>query len=122
MSPGGEFVPPEEPEGERMIDMQIIPEAPAHPRIAASNVLPVLFVLEHDPSALNVLMADLSRRFGNDFTVMGRTSPGAALTALQDLASAARAVALLLVDGGSSEDFLTRAHELHPRAKRVLLV
>ena len=37
------------------------------------------------------------------------------------MAAANEPVALLLVDDAAS-DFLARAHELHPRAKRVLLV
>jgi thioredoxin reductase (NADPH) len=86
-----------------------------------SVVLPVLFVVDHDPNSLDVLLSDLSRRFGNDFTVKGETSPEAALAALQEMAAANEPVALLLVDDAAS-DFLARAHELHPRAKRVLLV
>jgi thioredoxin reductase (NADPH) len=82
---------------------------------------PVLFVVDHDESSLRVLLADLTRRFGNDFTVRGNSSTEAALVALQEMAGSNEAVALMLVDGSSS-DFLARAHELHPRAKRVLLV
>jgi thioredoxin reductase (NADPH) len=37
------------------------------------------------------------------------------------MAVAEKPVALLLVDDAAA-DFLARAHELHPRAKRVLLV
>ena len=82
---------------------------------------PVLFVVDHDTSSLHELVADLTRRFGNDFTVKGDSSPEAALAAMQQMASADEPVALLLVDDSSSE-FLARAHDLHPRAKRVLLV
>ena len=82
---------------------------------------PVLFVVDHDESSLRVLLADLTRRFGDDFTVKGNNSPEAALAALQEAARANEPVALMLVDGSSSA-FLARAHELHPRAKRVLLV
>ena len=82
---------------------------------------PVLFVLDHDTGSLGVLLADLNRRFGNDFTVRGDGSPDAALGAMQEMASAGQPVALLLVDD-TSFDFLTRAHEIHPGAKRVLLV
>src|SRR5437899_3978082 len=82
---------------------------------------PVLFVLDRDPGSLEVLLADPTRRFGKDFTVRGDDSPLDAVATLQKLASANEPVALLLVDDGLL-DFLTRAHELHPRAKRVLLV
>jgi thioredoxin reductase (NADPH) len=89
--------------------------------IGRSRVLPVLFVVDHDAKALDVLLDDLSRRFGNDFAVEGSTSPDAALTALHELATTEQPVALLLADA-AAEGFLARAHELHPRAKRVLLV
>ena len=82
---------------------------------------PVLYVVDHDPNALNALLLDLSRRFGNDFTVRGESSPALALAVLRELAADGEPVALLFVDGASSE-FLARAHELHPQAKRVLLV
>jgi len=91
------------------------------PKVAQSVVLPVLFVVDHDPKALEVLLSDLSRRFGNNFIVRGETSPEAALAALQAMAAATEPVALLLADDAAS-DFLARAHELHPGAKRVLLV
>jgi thioredoxin reductase (NADPH) len=90
--------------------------------ITVENVMwPVIFAVDHDQSSLGVLLADLTRRFGRAFTVEGRSSPDDALTALRDLAQDGAPVALLLV-GDDSFDVLTRAHELHPRAKRVLLV
>lgn len=89
--------------------------------MAQSAVLPVLFVVDHDQNPLDLLLSGLSRRFGNDFTVRGRTSPEAALAALQEMATSNQPVALLLVDDAAS-DVLAPAHELHPRAKRVLLV
>jgi thioredoxin reductase (NADPH) len=89
--------------------------------VAQSAVLPVLFVVDHDQNPLDLLLSGLSRRFGNDFTVRGRTSPEAALAALQEMATSNQPVALLLVDDAAS-DVLAPAHELHPRAKRVLLV
>jgi len=82
---------------------------------------PVLFVVDHDTSSLRELLSDLTRRFGDDFTVKGDSSPEAALVALQEMASADEPVALMLV-GGSPTEFLARAHELHPHAQRVLLI
>jgi thioredoxin reductase (NADPH) len=84
-------------------------------------VLPVLFVVDHERASLDVLLSDLSRRFGSGFAVRGETSSEAALAALQEMAATNVPVALLLVDD-TAADLLTRAHELHPRAKRVLLV
>jgi thioredoxin reductase (NADPH) len=82
---------------------------------------PVLFVFDRDRSSLEVLLSDLSRRFGNAFTVTGEASPDTALEALREMAAADEPVALLLVDDAAS-DFMATAHELHPQAKRVLLV
>jgi len=98
----------------------------AHPRRATDlgqrrATKPVLFVVDCDPSSLAVLLADLSRRFGNDFTLRGETSPEAALDALCAMANARDPVALLLVDDGAA-GLLARARDLHPRAKRLLLV
>jgi thioredoxin reductase (NADPH) len=83
--------------------------------------LPVLFVVDHERASLDVLRSDLSRRFGSGFAVRGETSSVAALAALHEMAAANVPVALLLVDD-TAADLLARAHELHPRAKRVLLV
>ncbi len=84
-------------------------------------VLPVLFVVDHERASLDVLLSDLSRRFGSGFAVRGETSSEAALAALQEMAATNVPVALLLVED-TAADLLTRAHQLHPRAKRVLLV
>jgi thioredoxin reductase (NADPH) len=82
---------------------------------------PVLFAVDRDEHSLKVLLAGLTRRFGNGFTVAGEVSPATALAALEDMAAADVPVALLLADDGADE-FLARAHDLHPGAKRVLLV
>lgn len=52
-----------------------------------SLVRPALYVVDQDPNSLDVLLSDLSRRFGNDFTVRGEISPEAALAALQEMAA-----------------------------------
>lgn len=84
-------------------------------------VLPVLFVIDHDPTSLDVLVSGISRRFGNDFAVRGESSTEVALAALRELAAAEEPVALLLVDDAVSST-LAPARRLHPSAKRVLLV
>ena len=93
----------------------------AHERVANRSKLPVLFIVDHDKTSLHALLSDLSRRFGNDFVVRGETSSSAALAVLRELADADVPVALLLVADAAS-DVLTCGHELHPSAKRVLLV
>jgi thioredoxin reductase (NADPH) len=87
---------------------------------------PVLFVIDDDAGVVHALRDDLSRRFGGDFRVVGESSCAAGLATLRALADAGEPVALLIVDHDMPEmpgvDFLARAHDLHPLAKRVLLV
>jgi thioredoxin reductase (NADPH) len=87
---------------------------------------PVLFVIDDDPEVVRALHDDLSRRFGKDFRVIGESSAAAGLATLRDLAAGHEPVALLIVDHHMPEisgvEFLTTAHDLHPLAKRVLLV
>jgi thioredoxin reductase (NADPH) len=86
----------------------------------------VLFVIDDNAGVMDALRDDLSQRFGGDFRVIGESSPAAGLAALRALADEHEPVALLIVDhdmcGMTGVDFLARAHEMHPRAKRVLLV
>ncbi len=87
---------------------------------------PVLFVIDDDLGVMQALRDDLSRRFSQDFGIIGHTSAEAGLAALCELADLHEQVALLIVDCDMSEmtgvDFLARAHAMHPLAKRVLLV
>jgi thioredoxin reductase (NADPH) len=87
---------------------------------------PVLFLVDDRPKALAALAADLERRFGADHQILTGTSPGAALAALEDLVGRGQEVALVVAAQGMAElpgvELLVRARELHPGAKRVLLV
>ena len=87
---------------------------------------PVLFVLDDDAGVVRALRGDLSRRFSQDFRVLGESSAAVGLATLSRLARHGEPVALLIVDHHMPEmpglEFLARAHELHPAAKRVLLV
>src|SRR5215468_9173231 len=87
---------------------------------------PVLFVIDNDAGVVRALRDDLTRRFGGDFRVIADSSAAAGLAALRRLAELHEPVALVIADHHLSEmpgvDFLARAHMMHPRAKRVLLV
>jgi thioredoxin reductase (NADPH) len=87
---------------------------------------PAIFVLDGDAGVTAALREDLDRRFGEDFRVIGESSAGSGLAALQKLADAGELVALLIVDHDLTAmpgvEFLARAREMHPLAKRVLLV
>lgn len=92
----------------------------------SSRARPVLFLIDDDLGVMQALRDDLSRRFGEDFRVMGESSAAAALRMLRRLSDERQQVALLVADHDMSEmpgtEFLRRAHEMHPLAKRVLLV
>ncbi len=87
---------------------------------------PVLFVIDDDAGVTRTLQDDLGRRFSEDFRIIGEWSVPGGLATLRELADAGEPVALLIVDhdlgGLPGVDFLARAHEMHPLAKRVLLV
>ena len=87
---------------------------------------PVLFALDDDAGVVRALRGDLSRRFSRDFQILGESSAAVGLATLCQLAGHGESVALLIVDHHMTEmpglEFLVRAHELHPAAKRVLLV
>jgi thioredoxin reductase (NADPH) len=87
---------------------------------------PVLFLVDDRPKVLAALAADLERRFGADHRVLTAVSPGAALAALEGLAGRGQEVAMVVAALGMAElpgvELLQRARELHPGAKRVLLV
>ena len=87
---------------------------------------PVFLVIAENGGVREGLSEDLRRRFAADYRIVDVASPTAGLTVLADLARAGEAVTLLIADERLTEmgavDFLVRAHELHPAAKRVLLV
>lgn len=70
--------------------------------------------------------ATLHSRFGAHYTILGERSPGVALAKLAEIATGSEEVALLIAAPQIAEmagvDFLVRAHALHPRARRVMLV
>jgi thioredoxin reductase (NADPH) len=88
--------------------------------------LPVIFVVDGEERALYTLWNDLDRRFGKDFVVRGERTAEAALGALDELRASPDDVALLVgaeaIRGTTGVELLARAHELHPGAKRVLMV
>ena len=101
-------------------------DPPARPAARQRASRPVLFVLDDDAGVVGALHSDLSRRFSQDFRVLGESSAVAGLAMLRRLGTRGEPVALLIVDHDMTEmpglEFLARAHELHPSAKRVLLV
>jgi hypothetical protein len=81
--------------------------------------------VSEDAPRLKALAGDLSRRYEADYQVVSMASASNALATLVDLEQTGAEVALLIADERLAEmpavEFLARAHELHRRAKRVLL-
>src|SRR5215831_6626855 len=86
---------------------------------------PNLLAVDDDVSVLEAVVQDLRRQYGKDYRVMRAASGQAALDTLDVLRGREEPVALLLSDqrmpGMSGVEFLERARELYPEAKRVLL-
>lgn len=88
--------------------------------------LPILLAVDKDQDALRVVETQLVQRYAHDYRIEGLGDPGVALQRLTELADAGEEVALVLA--GSSESvtagggLLQHVRELHPHAKRALLV
>jgi hypothetical protein len=86
----------------------------------------VLLLVDEDRAVLEGLSGDLGRRFGVDYQLRAECSPTAALTTFRQLAAESQQVALVLAGQSMTQmsgvQFLVAAHEVHPAAKRVLLV
>ena len=87
---------------------------------------PILMAVDKDETALRFVGQELRKRYGADYEVICDPSAEAALAMLQALRDGDRQVALLFTDQSLPEmtgiEFLNRAHNLHPNAKRILLV
>ncbi len=86
---------------------------------------PILLAVDDDVSVLEAVVQDLRRHYGSTYRIMRAASGQAALDTLTQLKARQEPVALLVSDqrmpGMTGVDFLERARELYPDAKRVLL-
>jgi len=88
---------------------------------------PVLLAVDDDPEALRTVEAELQERYARDYTVLCERSCHAALDTLERLREEGRPVALVLSGqwlstGMTGGELLGRVHQLHPHAKRGLLI
>lgn len=87
---------------------------------------PILIVVDQDATALLFVEQELRKRYGADYEVICAASAEAALSKLQALRDEDRQVALICTDQSLPEmtgiEFLNRAHDLYPNAKRIFLV
>jgi thioredoxin reductase (NADPH) len=86
---------------------------------------PILLAVDDDVSVLEAVVQDLRRQYGADYRVMRAASGQAALDTLTQVKARPEPVALILSDqrmpGMTGVDFLERAREIYPEARRVLL-
>jgi thioredoxin reductase (NADPH) len=86
---------------------------------------PVLLAVDDDVSVLETVVQDLRRKYGQHYRILRAASGQAALDVSKQLQERGDAVALFLSDqrmpGMTGVDFLEKAMQLYPEAKRVLL-
>lgn len=86
---------------------------------------PVLLVVDDDAQVVAALRRDLRSRYREQYTVMAAASGQEALTAARELKTRGDELAMLLSDqrmpGMLGTELLTRAREVYPQARRVLL-
>jgi thioredoxin reductase (NADPH) len=87
--------------------------------------LPIIFSIDDDPQVLRAITRDLRSNFRNEYRILSTTSVKEALDSLLDLKNKSEVVALFISDQRMPEmegvDFLQKAREFFPDAKRVLL-
>ncbi len=86
---------------------------------------PVILAVDDDLEVLRAVARDLRTKYAEDFRILRASSGEEALDALRELRLADEPVALLLVDqrmpGMTGVEFLEKALEHYPKARRVLL-
>jgi thioredoxin reductase (NADPH) len=86
---------------------------------------PAFVVIDDDDATVVALAQALRRRFGADYQIHTEQSARRCLALLDRLREAGTAVAVLIADLWMPEmtgvDFLVRAHQVHPTARRALL-
>jgi thioredoxin reductase (NADPH) len=86
---------------------------------------PVLMAVDDDPEVLRAVERDLRKHYAEHYRVLRADSGAAALNALHGLKRRSEAVSLLLADQRMPEmsgvDFIRRAMDIYPDARRVLL-
>ncbi|MGF1636155.1 MAG: FAD-dependent oxidoreductase [Cyclobacteriaceae bacterium] len=87
--------------------------------------LPIIFSIDDDPQVLRAIGRDLRSAFRQEYRILSTTSAHEALESLIELKNQGESVALFLSDNRMPEmqgiDFLEKAKEIFPDAKRILL-
>lgn len=86
---------------------------------------PNILIADDEPAVLNAVYRDLNPRYAKDYKIVRADSGATALEAAQTLQQRGETVALFLVDQRmprmTGVEFLDKARELFPEAKKVLL-
>jgi thioredoxin reductase (NADPH) len=83
---------------------------------------PVLLAVDSEPDILAAAQRDLSRRFAADYRIVTADTPEAAFTELDIGDQVALVMAGHSLTDTTGVDFLNACHQLHPAAKRLLLI
>ncbi|MCD6726707.1 MAG: FAD-dependent oxidoreductase [Solirubrobacteraceae bacterium] len=94
--------------------------------MSTSPSRPVLLAVHHERGALARVRAELMRRFGGDYDVLAEASGEGALATLERLRNAGVPVAVVAAEQWlptlTGAELLARVRDLHPQAKRALLI
>jgi thioredoxin reductase (NADPH) len=116
-----------ETEPETRTESAAEPEAEARraPHSERATRLAAILCVDDEPAVLAAVARDLRHKFGERYRVMRAGSGPDALELLEELRRRGDHVALIISDqrmpGMSGTDFLTRAREIYPEARRALL-
>ncbi len=121
--------PPKRARSARSISLHRTKVVSTSPRavkpLSRQRTVPVLLAVITHPSKAKDLKAELTRRFGSDYSVHTASSVALASAMLSRLRGESRDVAFILADfelsNSSGIEFLAHAHTQHPGAKRALL-
>jgi thioredoxin reductase (NADPH) len=95
-------------------------------KVEMIGMKPLLFLVDDDPQAVDRLRHALERRYGADYEVATAMSPMGGLSHLRDLHARGAQIALLIADQWMPDmtgiEFLMKAHEFYPEARRLLVI
>ncbi len=86
---------------------------------------PIIFSIDDDQQVLRALSRDLKSKYRQQYKILSTDSVQEALASLRELKNKGEDVALFISDQRMPEmegvDFLVKALEFYPKAKRILL-
>ena len=86
---------------------------------------PILFVIDDDPQVLRAVSRDLKQQYRKDYRIISTSSASEGLEALETLKKQGDQVALFLSEQRMPEmlgvEFLAKARNFYPKARKVLL-